>query len=189
LGNVAVVFTRWAVSRISGPGSEIDHLVNWGKQENGTNEEGVVIKQSIYSTLFQNWKSVDIDEEERSVGRYFSWLSSSTDVPEYKFTFKSSDGKVSTGCSFFEAHYNNRQQLWPRAYFSISNHGFLVNAPSVHSYFITTCSYSLGCCRRIRRRPVRNSKQRLKITRGDEEIAEKEKKLEQRTVNRIQLWD
>jgi hypothetical protein len=28
LGNVAVVFTRWAVSRISGPGSEIDHLVN-----------------------------------------------------------------------------------------------------------------------------------------------------------------
>jgi hypothetical protein len=44
----------------------------------------------------------------------------------------------------------------------------------------------LGFCHRIRRRPVRNSKQRLKITRGDEEIAEKENKLEKRTVNRIQ---
>jgi hypothetical protein len=35
---VAVVFTRRAFSRINGWGKEIDHLVSWGKQENGTDK-------------------------------------------------------------------------------------------------------------------------------------------------------
>jgi hypothetical protein len=39
---VAVVFTRRAVSRISGFWREIHHLVSWGKQENGTDKERVI---------------------------------------------------------------------------------------------------------------------------------------------------
>ncbi len=56
----------------------------------------VVIQYWIYSTLFQNWEPVYIEEGDiRWVSR-FSWLSSSTDVPDYKLAFDSTDGKVST---------------------------------------------------------------------------------------------
>jgi WD40 repeat protein len=50
----------------------------------------------IYSTLFQNWEPVYISEEEIRWGNRFSWLASSTDVPNYKLTFEfeSRDGKV-----------------------------------------------------------------------------------------------
>jgi WD40 repeat protein len=56
----------------------------------------VVIQYWIYSTLFQNWEPVYIEEGVRSVSR-LSWLSSSTDVPDYKLAFDSWHGnKVST---------------------------------------------------------------------------------------------
>jgi WD40 repeat protein len=63
------------------------------KQENGTDKEAVVIKQLIYSMLFQNWEPVYIGKVEIHLER-FSWLSSSTDVPDYKLTFNSIGDQV-----------------------------------------------------------------------------------------------
>jgi WD40 repeat protein len=49
----------------------------------------------IYSTLFQNWdEPVYISEEKIRRANRCSWLSSSTDVSDYKLTFESRDSKV-----------------------------------------------------------------------------------------------
>jgi hypothetical protein len=53
----------------------------------------VVIQYLIYSTLFQNWEPVYIGEGD-ILGDRFSWLSSSTDVPDYKLAFDPYGGKV-----------------------------------------------------------------------------------------------
>jgi WD40 repeat protein len=65
------------------------------KTERGSDHFGCN-KIRIYSTLFQNWEPVYISEEEIRWGNRFSWLASSTDVPNYKLTFEfeSRDGKV-----------------------------------------------------------------------------------------------
>ncbi len=57
----------------------------------------VVIQYLIYSTLFQNWEPVYIGEGDIRFVFSWSWLFSSTDVPDYKLAFVSWYGnKVST---------------------------------------------------------------------------------------------
>ncbi len=54
----------------------------------------VAIQYWIYSTLFQNWEPVFIEEGDITWVERFSWLSSSTDVPDYKLAFDSYNDKV-----------------------------------------------------------------------------------------------
>jgi hypothetical protein len=70
----------------------------------------VVIKQKINSTLFQDWEPVYIGEEKIKQDDRFSWMSSSsTDVPDYKLTYKSNSKKVHINGIFVfkKTHHNN----------------------------------------------------------------------------------
>ncbi len=73
-------------------------LIIWATEVNKTTARGSdnfgCNKIRIYSTLFQNWEPVYNSEEEIGWKNRFSWLSSSTDVPDYKLTFESRDSKV-----------------------------------------------------------------------------------------------